>query len=54
MTDYLLRMRREDGSAVWVEVTARAEPAGRAGLHVEALVRDVSARKRLDDQSRDL
>ena len=55
VTDYLLRLRRVDGSAVWVEVTARAEPAGEAGvLQVEALVRDVSERKKLDDQSRDL
>ena len=54
VTDYLLRMRRADGSAVWVELTARAEPAGRDGLRVEALVRDVSERKKLDDQSRDL
>ena len=55
VTDYLLRMRRLDGSAVWVEVTARAEPptAGE-GTRIDALVRDVSARKKLDDQSRDL
>ncbi|MBI4264743.1 MAG: response regulator [Acidobacteria bacterium] len=55
VTDYLLRMRRADGSAMWVEVTARAEAGalGR-GLRVEALVRDVSERKKLDDQSRDL
>jgi PAS domain S-box-containing protein len=55
VTDYLLRLRRVDGSSVWVEVTARAEPAtDEAVLHVEALVRDVSERKKLDDQSRDL
>ena len=56
VSDYLLRMRRCDGAAVWVEITARAEPTrpGDGGLRVEALVRDVSARKRLDDQSRDL
>jgi two-component system NtrC family sensor kinase len=55
VTDYLLRLRRVDGSAVWVEVTARAETAGPAGkVHLEALVRDVSERKKLDDQSRDL
>jgi two-component system NtrC family sensor kinase len=55
VTDYLLRLRRTDGSAVWVEVTARAEPAGEPDtVHVEALVRDVSERKKLDDQSRDL
>ena len=54
VTDYLLRMRRVDGSGVWVEVTARAEPVDSRALHVEALVRDVSERKKLDDQSRDL
>ena len=55
VTDYLLRLRRVDGSAVWVEVTARAEPSAEAGIvHLEALIRDVSERKKLDDQSRDL
>lgn len=54
VTDYLLRMRRLDGSSVWVEVTARTEPDDRGGVRVEALVRDVSERKKLDDQSRDL
>jgi PAS domain S-box-containing protein len=55
VTDYLLRMRRVDGSFVWVEVTARADaPDGKGGIRVEALVRDVSERKKLDDQSRDL
>jgi PAS domain S-box-containing protein len=54
VTDYLLRLRRIDGSAVWVEVTAHAEPSADGGMEVEALVRDVSERKRLDDQSRDL
>jgi PAS domain S-box-containing protein len=55
VTDYLLRMRRLDGSPVWVEVTARTDtPDARGGMRVEALVRDVSERKKLDDQSRDL
>jgi signal transduction histidine kinase len=55
VTDYLLRMRRLDGDAVWVEVTARASAARRPGTaHVEALVRNVSERRKLDDQSRDL
>jgi two-component system NtrC family sensor kinase len=54
VADHLLRMRRRDGSAVWVEVTARVEPAADGSALLEALVRDVSARKKLDDQSRDL
>jgi nitrogen-specific signal transduction histidine kinase/CheY-like chemotaxis protein len=39
---------------VWVELTARAERDSPGRLRVEALLRDVSERKRLDDQSRDL
>lgn len=56
VSDYLLRLRRIDGSPVWIEVTASAEPVDgdRAALRLEALVRDVSERKKLDDQSRDL
>ncbi len=56
VSDYLLRMQRLDGGGVWVEVTARAEPERRAPgtVRVETLVRDVSERKKLDDQSRDL
>ena len=52
-TDYLLRLRRADRSFMWVEVTAHAEPCGE-GLRVDALMRDVSERKRLEDQARDL
>ena len=54
VTGYLLRMRRLDGSSLWVEVTASAERDRSGGLIVEALLRDVSERKKLDDQSRDL
>ncbi|HEY2908275.1 MAG TPA: ATP-binding protein [Vicinamibacterales bacterium] len=53
--DYLLRLRRADNTAVWVELTARADPPADDGvLRVEALVRDVSERKKLDDETRDL
>src|SRR5919108_1267640 len=38
VTDYLLRLRKADRTPIWVEVTARAEPAT-DGLHIEALVR---------------
>ena len=62
VVDHLLRLRRVDGAPIWVEVTASASytrggnPSGLpepAALHVEALIRDVSERKKLDDQSRD-
>ncbi|MBA3296451.1 MAG: response regulator [Acidobacteria bacterium] len=53
LTDYLLRLRRADRSPMWVEVTAHAEHDG-GTLRVEALMRDVSERKRLEDQARDL
>jgi two-component system NtrC family sensor kinase len=53
VTDYLLRLRRADRTPIWVEVTARADVSP-DGLRVEALMRDVSERKRLEDQARDL
>ena len=55
VNDYLMRLRRADGNPVWVELTARADPPGDdQGLRVEALVRDVSERKKLDDETRDI
>ena len=54
VADYLLRLRRLDGSPLWVEVTARAGPPNRGAVQIEALIRDISARRRLDEQSRDL
>ena len=55
VTDYLLRMRRVDNLPVWVEVTAHADPPGGDGsVRIDALVRDVSERKKLEDQTRDL
>src|SRR5204862_3072832 len=53
VTDYLLRLRRADRIAIWVEVTAHAERQD-GGVRIEALMRDVSERKRLEDQARDL
>ncbi len=54
VTDHLLRLRRVDGAPIWVEVTASASHAAQGNeLHLEALIRDVSERKKLDDQSRD-
>jgi len=55
VADYLLRLRRADGTPFWVELTARADSPGADGtLRVEALVRDVSERKKLDDETRDI
>ena len=54
VTDYLLRVRRADRTPMWVEVTAHAERLPDGLLRVEALMRDVSERKRLEDQARDL
>ncbi len=52
---YLLRLRRADGQPVWVELTAHADPRQDDGsVRIEALVRDVSERKKLDDETRDL
>jgi signal transduction histidine kinase len=55
VNDYLLRLRRADGNPVWVELTARADtPAEDQTLRIEALIRDVSERKKLDDETRDI
>jgi len=51
--DHLLRLRRVDGTAIWMEATARAEPE-EDGLRIEAVMRDVTERKKLEDQSRDV
>ena len=65
VADYLLRMRRQDREPVWVEVTAqvedgvedegpRASGSGVRELRIEALVRDVSERKKLDSVRREI
>ncbi|HEX8029371.1 MAG TPA: PAS domain-containing protein, partial [Vicinamibacterales bacterium] len=60
VTDHLIRVRRVDGTPIWIEVSATAAhqprhtgPSSPTVLHVEALVRDVSERKKRDDQTRD-
>jgi PAS domain S-box-containing protein len=54
VSDYLMRLRRADGNPVWVELTARADATlDDNSLRIEALVRDVSERKKLDDETRD-
>lgn len=52
---YLLRLRRVDGSSMWAEVTARADALPSSdGRRVEAVMRDVTERKKLQDQARDV
>jgi two-component system NtrC family sensor kinase len=68
VTQHLLRLRKVDGTPIWVELSATAapgtstvaargtrheSPTGPALLRLEAIVRDVSERKKRDDQSRD-
>ncbi len=60
VTELVLRLRKVDGTAIWVEVSAvasyeqgRREAPSSAALQIQALVRDVSERKRREDQSRD-
>ncbi|HET9371697.1 MAG TPA: ATP-binding protein [Vicinamibacterales bacterium] len=53
--NYLRRLRRADGAAMWIETTARAERVpGSESLRLEAVMRDVTERKKLEDQARDL
>ena len=53
--DYLLRLRRKDNTLIWVEVTARLDNTGENNnRHINALLRDVSERRKLEDQGRDV
>ena len=53
VTDYLLRLQRADGRPIWVEVTARlAAPADTGPGRIDALVRDVSDRRKMEDHGR--
>jgi two-component system NtrC family sensor kinase len=52
VTNYLIRLRRVDQSPIWVEVTGRAEVDDAGIVHLDALIRDVSERKKLDDETR--
>jgi two-component system cell cycle sensor histidine kinase/response regulator CckA len=54
ITDFLVRVRRADLTPIWAEITGWAETTPDGDVRLEALVRDVSDRKKLDDQTRDL
>jgi two-component system cell cycle sensor histidine kinase/response regulator CckA len=60
VTDHLMRVRRVDGTPIWIEVSAiashkplRPDQTQLAVIHIEALIRDVSERKKREDQTRD-
>lgn len=53
--NYPLRLRRWDGTAIWVELTAQAEPLpSGSALRLEGTLRDVTDRRRAEDRTRDL
>ena len=55
VTARLLRLRRLDGSAIWVEITARADTRPESeSVRIEAVMRDVTERRKREDQARDL
>ncbi len=52
--DCLARLRRDDGGTVWVEMSAAAIRLPGDSLRAALLVRDVSDRRRREEQSRDV
>ncbi len=52
--DCLARLRRDDGGTVWVEISGAATPLDDHALRAALLVRDVSDRRRREEQSRDV
>jgi len=54
VSNYVLRMRKADESLLQVDVTAHVRATDRGGILVDALLRDATERKRLDDRSREL
>lgn len=55
VADYLLRLRRADDTTVWVEVTATLHPDPDGGsAQIDAILRDVSERRKLEDRGRNL
>lgn len=54
IADALVRLRRDDGGTVWVEISGTAETQGDGSLRAALLVRDVSDRRRREEQSRDV
>lgn len=53
VSNFLVRLRRADDSPMWVELTAALHAADDGPPRLDALVRDVSERRKLDAQGRD-
>ena len=53
LTDHLFRLKRLDGTMLWVEATVWAEPVPGGGVRIETLLRDVSQRKKVEYEARD-
>jgi len=52
--DFEARLRRRDGSTVWVSINARTEPDEKRRMtHILGLVSDIDARKRADETLRE-
>ncbi len=55
VTNYLVRLKRADLTSIWVELTGRADVWSTDGaILFDVLVRDVSERKKLDDETREI
>lgn len=54
VADYLLRLRRADDSLIWTEVTACLDSSKGNPQQVLALIRDISERRRLEEQGRNI
>jgi signal transduction histidine kinase len=54
VSNYLLRMRRADDTTRLIDVTAHVRATERGGVLVDALLRDVTEHRRMDDRSREL
>jgi len=54
VSNYLLRMRRADDTTRLIDVTAHVRATESGGVLVDALLRDVTEHRRMDDRSREL
>ncbi len=54
VTDYPLRLRRFDDKPIWVEVTAHLATGDAETARIDALLRDVTERRRMADHDRDV